>query len=232
MLMILTVFFGFVTGLGMKKKLFYCLCLIIVSIFTILCIPSMLLKIEGGIGGYLHKGGAGALSSSIFESRFQPWKASFEGAIAGGWTGVGFGVSAGQQNFELGGRFTGSFYGREKGNSQLAVIEETGIAGFVLYLMVTGTIFYKCLNLYFHAVNQDQKVLAGIVSGTFAGLFAISVFEAWWNSGGSPEGIYFWLLAGVLQGLQVLFRSQKQQQGQRVSQNFTNRISLIRSKNS
>ncbi|EKD70808.1 MAG: hypothetical protein ACD_46C00388G0001, partial [uncultured bacterium] len=31
-----------------------------------------------------------------------------------------------------------------------------------------------------------------------------SMLEAWWSSPGSPESIYFWMLIGVIKGLEIL----------------------------
>jgi hypothetical protein len=47
-----------------------------------------------------------------------------------------------------------------------------------------------------HSRGHD-KVLLGLITGTLAGMVLQSIVEAWWVGPGSPEFIYFWVMAGV-----------------------------------
>jgi O-antigen ligase len=137
--------------------------------------------------------------SGVLHSRRDVWAKSYENAEAGGWVGVGYGVTVGDTAFQ--GGLTSVGYGREKGNAQLAIIEETGLVGLSLYLFVLLTLFTRLIAAHMREKNSDLKVALGIITGSLAGFTVMSFFEAWWVSPGSPESAYFWSLAGVGLGL-------------------------------
>jgi O-antigen ligase len=140
---------------------------------------------------YFRKGG-----SSILYSREQVWSESYAMAKAGGVFGAGYGVTAGETSFEV--SLTSFGYGREKGNSQLAICEETGLVGLGLYAMFLLTAALSFLRGMRLARDRDTKVMLGIMIGAWGGMTANSVFEAWWVAPGSPEAVWFWSLTGVL----------------------------------
>jgi O-antigen ligase len=135
----------------------------------------------------------------IFFSRGEVWRISYENAQQGGWFGAGYGITVGETNFQ--GGATAGGYGREKGNTQLAIVEETGIVGLVLYFILLLALFMPLLRAHLREKNPDIKVVLGIVTGALAGLTVMSVFEAWWVAPGSAESAYFWSLAGIGLGL-------------------------------
>lgn len=140
-------------------------------------------------------------SANIFASRAIPWRLSMMGAEEGGWIGLGYGVSYGEDDFNI--SLVGLGYGREKGNSQLAIIEETGKIGLILYIIIISAVIIKLIKLYVNARSKDMKVLIGIVAGIFLGMLVQSEFEAWWTAPGSPEFMYFWGLVGLIRGLEI-----------------------------
>jgi O-antigen ligase len=131
----------------------------------------------------------------LFYTRESAWAESYAAAEKGGWFGAGYGVSVGDEHFQ--GGLTAIDYGREKGNSQLAIVEETGIVGLVLHVIILLTIFTPLLRAHLRERDADVKVMLGIIIGTIAGFIAESVFEAWWVSPASVESVYIWGLAGA-----------------------------------
>jgi O-antigen ligase len=127
--------------------------------------------------------------------------------VAGGWAGVGYGISAGWETGDFQAGVTSVGYGREKGNSQLAIVEETGLVGLGLSLLVVVVVFRKLARGYRAAPSRDAKVLIGLVMGTLAGLLVQSVFEAWWDAPGSPEFVLFWVMTGVGLGVAQAVRA-------------------------
>jgi O-antigen ligase len=146
---------------------------------------------------YLLKGGTE--DRGVLYSRADAWQQSYENAKQGGWYGAGYGVTVGDTDFE--GGLSASTYGREKGNSQLGIIEETGLVGFGMYLMLLFILFSRLISARRHEKNPDIKVALGLVTGALAGMTVMSCFEAWWGAPGSAEAAYFWSLAGVGFGL-------------------------------
>jgi O-antigen ligase len=135
----------------------------------------------------------------LLATRQGVWDQSYANAEQGGWFGAGYGVTVGDKYFQ--GGLTSVGYGREKGNAQLAIVEETGLVGLALYSILLLTLFARLVSAHRRERNPDLKVALGIVTGALAGLTILSVFEAWWVSPGSPESAYFWGLAGAGLGL-------------------------------
>jgi O-antigen ligase len=146
---------------------------------------------------YILKGSS--QEQGIFFSRGEVWRISYENAQQGGWFGAGYGVTVGETDFQGGATAVG--YGREKGNTQLAIVEETGVVGLGLYFILLLALFLPLVRAHLREKNTDIKVVLGIVIGALAGLTVMSVFEAWWVAPGSAESAYFWSLAGVGLGL-------------------------------
>ncbi len=142
---------------------------------------------------YVLKGGSEA--EGITSSRRDVWQKSYENAVEGGWFGAGYGVTVGDTSFQ--GGLTAVGYGREKGNAQLAIVEETGVVGLGLYLILLLTLFRRLVSVFIREKTDDIKVAMGIVIGGLAGFTLMAAFEAWWVAPGSPESAFFWSLAGV-----------------------------------
>jgi O-antigen ligase len=134
----------------------------------------------------------------VLFSRQRLWEESYDLALEGGIIGVGYGVTAGQTEFS-GDMFslTAYGYGREKGNSQLGVWEETGIIGLGLYATLMFLIFVDIFSGFRRTAPGPDKVKLGLLSGVIVGFFVHSAFEAWWVAPGAPEFVYFFAAVGV-----------------------------------
>ena len=202
-LMLLTVIFCFLLSLRLSKKivLFSAATITLTGFFVMN--PNLFTQL---IDSYVYKRHG---VQNIFQSREKQWQHSYEGAVEGGWSGLGFGISYSQNDFNFVNGLTTLGYGREKGNSQLTIIEETGIIGFSLYIILLGYLISRFIRLYIKAENHDQRVLIAILAGSFFGMLIQSVFEGWWYAAGGQECIYFWLLVGATRGLEVSLSQHK-----------------------
>lgn len=135
-------------------------------------------------------------ASSILESRQETWEESYQGAEAGGIFGLGFGVSYGLTEFK--GGLSAENYGREKGNTGLAVVEEIGMIGFVLYIGFIISIMKTGASLVLKAQAWQESLARKIMLGLIIGLIVNSQFEAWFLSPGGVATAYFWTLVGAL----------------------------------
>ena len=128
--LVLAGFYGLMLPLARRTSILFFGCLLIAT--AVLMWPGTLHNFEAR---YVRKN-LQLQTSDVTLSRQTPWEISWKMAKQGGWFGAGYGVSIG------GGEFTGSVtaigYGREKGNTQLAIMEETGIIGLVFHLLVAG----------------------------------------------------------------------------------------------
>lgn len=203
MIAVILTFIGFTISLKMTKKTLLLITSLFLGLSIIALNPSAVDNIITVSKLYLYKSSS---QGDFLYSRRQVWDQSLTGASEGGWIGLGYGVSWGKEEFNWDHRLTSTAYGREKGNSQLAILEETGIIGFILYLFIISIIFFKLINLHLRVVNPEHKVLIGIIAGLFLGLIVQSGFEGWWDSPGSPEFFYTWILIGVVRGLEILSR--------------------------
>lgn len=139
-------------------------------------------------------------SVGVLNSRRTVWDYSLYQSLKGGWFGGGYGVTIGDTSqFTVG--LTAVGYGREKGNSQLAIIEETGFVGGMIYLILLGTLFRRLFTVLMRWSPSPQKTLLAIITGALLGMVIHSAFEAWWVAPGSPEAVYFWVLSGAGLGL-------------------------------
>lgn len=193
------ILFAFLFSLSATKKMYLSILFSLVLIMTVIISPSTVSSIGDK---YIYK--YNLTQKSLFATRAKPWTQSYNSAEQGGWIGLGYGVSYGENNFEFKRGLSAIGYGREKGNSQLAIIEETGFIGLIFYALVLLVIVGKLMKLYFWMNKPPDKVLIGIIIGTFFGLLAHSGFEAWWTAPGSPESIFFWSLVGIIRGLEIV----------------------------
>ena len=136
----------------------------------------------------------------VLFSRRTVWGRSARAAREGGVAGLGFGVNAGAPGkFQIGDLTTGG-YARQKANSQLAIIEETGLIGLAAYVIVLTQLFATLL-VGLGRVDSSVRVELFLVVGALAGMVIHSVFEGWGTSPGSMESVLFWATAGVGGGL-------------------------------
>jgi len=143
---------------------------------------------------------------------------SYKAALEGGLFGLGYGIShpeirAGEysDHFEKGRLI------REKGNSSLALIEEAGVVGLILFILPIIYMLIKLLDTRYQI--PDDKYLSGIrnlpagskgqASGiqysvssilivALAALLLHAQFEAWWVGVGSVQLPLFFIYFGLI----------------------------------
>jgi O-antigen ligase len=199
MLAALIIFSIFLLSLHMNKKIAIFIGFIVVSLGVFIFNPNLFLGAVDSGKLYVFKGH----EDNLFSSRSWNWIASYEAAEEGGWFGVGYGASAGERNFAMKQGYSAKGYGREKGNSQLAIVEETGMVGLLFYFILLGCLLKKSVRLFLMQRVRHDKVLCSLFLGMFLAIFVTSLFEAWWDSPGGPENMYFWLLIGILRGMEI-----------------------------
>lgn len=195
----------FLLSLSLTKKLLYFGIAIIISFSVFIINPSYISNASNNVVRFIYKYD----QSNLLSSRTEYWNRSLEAAQEGGWFGLGYGAAVGQTEFNFDHGLTAYCYGREKSNSQLAIIEETGIVGFVFYLILLTTIFANVITLYLKVREPELRVLIGIIGGSLVGILFGSIFEAWWGAPGGPESIYFWSLIGLIRGLEIIINKQE-----------------------
>ena len=184
------VIFFFVYGVGLRRYLPVVMVTFLAIVVTSLSFPNLLKELETL---YIYKGDAEA--SSVFDSREMIWEASVKGAREGAGTGLGFGVSANYTDYDL--SFSSSMYGREKGNSYLAIIEELGVFGFALYSLMTLAILRRMARAFALAQSRDDRVLLALILGSIVALTINAQFEAWLTSPGAAGTPIMWTLIGM-----------------------------------
>jgi len=124
--------------------------------------------------------------SSLLATRNILWEPSFEASKLGGLSGLGYGVSAPEIKTPLktGSHYEDGRYIREKGNSVLAMIEETGIAGLLLFLLPVLLVIRE-----FKIQNSKFKINSTflILNSTLTAMFVHAQFEGWWVGVGSIQ---------------------------------------------
>jgi len=138
--------------------------------------------------------------SNLTSSRDIVWEESYSQAKKGGIIGGGYGVTIGTET-QFEGNLNASGYGREKGNSQFGIMEETGIIGLIIYIISTIMIYYVVIKKWQMCMDIKQKKLLGIIIGLLFGFLFSSMVEGWYNAPGSSECIYYWFVIGTALGL-------------------------------
>lgn len=196
LLVTLITLMAFIFVLPLRRRVTLVLSGLILSLLAVSFTPGWL---EKGQERYLYKGGA--REAGVLATREDVWEKSYGLAVQGGWFGGGYGVTIGDESFD--GGFTAVGYGREKGNSQLAIMEETGIVGLVLYLAFLAILFRRLYRAFRFTPGPAERVLLALATGSLAGWVTHGTFEAWWVAPGSPEAAYWWALVGVATGIAV-----------------------------
>ncbi len=133
---------------------------------------------------------------------------SYRAALKGGAAGFGYGIS--DPEIILSG-MTGTYidgrYIREKGNSVLALVEETGIIGLVLFLIPIIYVLKNFVSTRKRIENDILKKTDAHLSPAPVNAFLFSVitaliihaqFEAWWVGPGSIQLPLFFVYLGAL----------------------------------
>lgn len=129
---------------------------------------------------------------NILDRRTVLWEPSFEAAKLGGIFGLGYGVSAPdiKTPVSTGSHYEDGRYVREKGNSVLAMIEETGYFGLLLFLLPILLFLRKC------SIKQNFKNNYSflILNSSLAGMLLHAQFEGWWVGVGSIHLPIFYII--------------------------------------
>jgi hypothetical protein len=193
---------GFLMGTG---KFWRWLPYLVVTLFIGYLAYSYIPSVNSVLDEYASKANPEYLESiglsgeDIWYSRELIWEVSYELAKQGGLVGGGYGVTIGEAfTAAIGPSVSSGQYGREQGNTQLAIMEQTGIIGLGLYLFLMLSIFLTWLGGMRKASQRSDKVALGLLGGALAGLLFQSILEAWWVAPGSPESATFWTLLGTM----------------------------------
>lgn len=127
----------------------------------------------------------------ILERRSELWLASFNAAKLGNLFGLGYGISSPEVNIS---RYRLNNDGRiirEKGNSVLALIEEVGIIGLLIFLIPIGLAIKYSIKNYKNNINL-------IVLTMVLGMIIHAQFEAWWVGPGSVQYPLFLIYVNYL----------------------------------
>ena len=127
------------------------------------------------------------------------WEPSYQAALKGGLTGFGYGIS--DPSIILpegtGSHYDGNVYEREKGNTVLALTEETGLIGLILFFLpIIFTIKIGCMNAWVHAKMQSYS--HAIILSAIIAFILHSQFEAWMVGVGSVQLPLFFVYIGLL----------------------------------
>lgn len=189
---------AFILSLPLRRWVTLALTGVVFGLLAVVLTPGLLETVEHR---YIYKGASRA--EGILVTREMVWEQSYALALQGGWIGGGYGVTIGDTSFEGGLSAVG--YGREKANSQFAIMEETGIVGLVLYFLLLAALFRRLYRAFRSLLRPHERVLLALTTGMLTGLVIHMIFEAWWVAPGSSEFAYFWGLAGVAVGLSGVF---------------------------
>jgi hypothetical protein len=135
----------------------------------------------------------------FYSSRQWLWEPSYNAALSGGLTGLGYGISNPEIIVEgTGSHYDNGRYIREKGNSFLALIEEAGIVGLVLFLLPLAYLLKK------HSAKPSSIFWASVTA------FLIhSQFEAWLVGVGSIQLPLFFFYIGSMTNAVILSKAKK-----------------------
>jgi len=137
-------------------------------------------------------------SDNIMASRGTQMEDSWDAAKQGGLFGEGFGVSVGMSRYwEI---TTFSRISREKGNSILAIVEETGVVGLAFYLAILVAM-YLAFRRSSRNPEPDQKFIANIAIGYFLAALVHGQFEAWFLSFGPDVSVYWGVIGMAVGGI-------------------------------
>lgn len=189
-------FYFFSTSHSRRSKLLVSSALVLLTGF--LLIPNLG---EFVYQKFIVKGTGLDIAGSFEQSRAGVFAASLAGAEAGGFLGGGFGIIIGSDPSGYSGGVSSVGYGREKGNSILAVIEEIGLVGVIIFLLIFTAFFSKARSAYKKSRKKSQKAQVGFLAGYVFAMLVMSNFEAWLVAPGSPESLFFWSYFGVVYGL-------------------------------
>jgi O-antigen ligase len=178
---ILVVFIGILITL-IQSKAYKIIITLLLAIIVITTLTFTLKSVNEIVIPLLSKHGW-----DILATRSVLWQPSYEAALLGGIWGIGFGNSHPEIQIDNKSNYdeVRKVYIREKGNGILALIEETGIIGCILFFIPILYILKNISKIQRKESRQDLKYIANIIL-TFLIMFLIhSNFEAWFTAIGS-----------------------------------------------
>lgn len=123
----------------------------------------------------------------IFATRTILWEPSFEAAKEGGIFGLGFGIGEPKYSYPFytkQNNIDGASY-REKGSIYLALIEETGVFGLILFLSV---LFFLSIKIMKKLNATDRNIFISFITA----ICIYGIFENW--SGGGYSLMQYYIL--------------------------------------
>ncbi|MBK9099396.1 MAG: O-antigen ligase family protein [bacterium] len=140
----------------------------------------------------------------VYSSRVWMWEPSYKAALEGGLFGLGYGISHPEiRSGEYSDRYENGRLIREKGNSSLALVEETGVVGLVLFLL---PIIYAVRKFIIYNVefrmnrNKLNNYTLYILNSSLFAFILHAEFEAWWVGVGSVQLPLFYTYLGLFTG--------------------------------
>jgi O-antigen ligase len=145
----------------------------------------------------------------VYSSRMWMWEPSYKAALEGGLFGLGYGISHPDiRSGEYSDHFENGRLIREKGNSTLALIEETGLIGLMLFLIPIFYILFKLIytkdtllptpNSQLPTCLPVGKATHNLLTAALAAFILHSQFEAWWVGVGSVQLPLFFIYLGLI----------------------------------
>lgn len=197
----------FMLSLPLSKKMLVSLSSFFIIVILVLMTPISYLEKIVALHIFKYNGATiNQAPDNLLQSRETVWAKSYKEAKKGGIMGGGFFVNIRTRNFYYK-NFTGSSK-REKGNAQLAIVEETGLIGLCFYVVILVSFFWRAIPCYIRSTGSN-KVAIGLVLGAIIGLLIQSIAEDSWDSAAGQEFIYFWTLAGLMHGMIYLEKRSK-----------------------
>ena len=156
------------------------------------------------------------------------WEPSYKAALEGGLFGLGYGISHPEiRSGEYSDRFENGRLIREKGNQSLALIEEAGLIGLILFILPIIYLLIKLPDTRYLIPDKDYKsgirnpaspsslhydeasitllpTTYSLLSAALAAFLLHSQFEAWWVGVGSVQLPLFFIYTGLLTGYQQI----------------------------
>jgi O-antigen ligase len=134
---------------------------------------------------------------------------SWHAALKGGAAGIGYGISDPDIILpgETGSAYFDGRYVREKGNSVLALVEETGVIGLILFLLPVLYVMKNSLSSLKRSEEEAKEKGSPHLSPSLNNAFLFSAviafiihaqFEAWWVGPGSVQLPLFFIYLGAL----------------------------------
>lgn len=139
----------------------------------------------------------------FYTSRIWMWEPSFRAALEGGVIGLGYGISNPKEKIGgTGDHFEDDRFVREKGNSTLALIEESGLIGLILFLIpLTLLLKHGWMDALMRA-NHEHAIMQScnhsILIASLVAFLLHAQFEAWWVGVGSIQLPLFFIFLGLM----------------------------------